>query len=88
MRTTLTIDDHIMRELKDLAHRTGQPLKKVVHEALMAGLSQKRKRVPGKPYRSKTYSMGYPPKHDLDKALHIATVFEDDEISRKLILRK
>jgi len=33
MRTTLAIDDDLLRQLKDRAHRTGQPLKKVVNEA-------------------------------------------------------
>jgi hypothetical protein len=30
-----------------------------------------------KPYRSKTYSMGYPPRGSLDKALEIAAALED-----------
>lgn len=88
MRTTLTIDDHIMQELKKEVYRSGQPMKKVVNEALRAGLQQLRKPEPGKPYRCKTYSMGYPPKVNLDKALEIASLLEDEEIIRKLSLRK
>ncbi len=88
MRTTLVIDDDLLRQLKDRAHRTGQPLKKVVNEALRTGLSQLRKPPLPKKYRSRTYAMGYPPNGSFDKALGIAASLEDDEIARKLMLRK
>ena len=88
MRTTLVIDDHLMRELREKAYRTGQPLKKVVNDALRAGLAELRRPSPKKPYRCKIYSMGYPPKGNLDKALEIAMALEDEEVSRKLKLRK
>ena len=38
MRTTLTIEDRIARDLKKLAHRSGKPFKVVVNETLQAGL--------------------------------------------------
>jgi hypothetical protein len=88
MRTTLTIDDYLMRQLKDLAHRSGQPLKKVVNDTLRAGLDHRNRLGPSKPYQCKTYAMGFPPKMNLDKALEIAAAMEDDEIARKLALRK
>lgn len=40
MRTTLVIDDYVMWDVKEKAHRTGQPLKKVVNEAIRLGLAQ------------------------------------------------
>jgi hypothetical protein len=88
MRTTLVIDDHLLRQLKDRAHFTGQPLKKVVNETLRTGLSQLRRPHRKKVYRSKTYAMGYPPQGSFDKALSMAASLEDDEIARKLMLRK
>jgi hypothetical protein len=88
MRTTLTIDDYLMRELKELAHRSGQPLKKVVNDTVRAGLEQRRRPGPSKPYRCRTYAMGFPPRMNLDKALEIAAAMEDDEIARKLALKK
>lgn len=88
MRTTLVIDDHVMRELKDKAHRTGQPLKRVVNDALRLGLAQLQRPSRKRPYRVKTYSMGYPPRVNLDKALEIASALEEEEIARKLRLRK
>ena len=88
MRTTLTIDDYLMQELKDLAHRSGQPLNKVVNDTLRAGLEHRRIPGPSRKYRCKNFAMGFPPRMNLDKALGIASVLEDNEISRKLTLKK
>jgi hypothetical protein len=88
MRTTLVIDDYLMRELKEKAHRTGKPLKALVNEALRRGLSELDAPSQKKPYRGRTYSMGYPPRLNLDKALEIAAALEDEEVVRKLTLRK
>jgi hypothetical protein len=88
MRTTLVIDDYLMQEIKEKAHRTGQPLKKLVNEALRLGLAELEQPCPKKPYRAKTYSMGYPPRGNLDKALEIAADLGDEEVARKLRLRK
>jgi hypothetical protein len=87
MRTTLTIDDDLMRELKEVAHREGVPLKLVVNRALRLGLAgaakPKRRR-----YRCPTYSMGPARIPSLDKAMAVAAALEDEEIARKLELRK
>ncbi len=88
MRTTLTIDDYLMRELKDKAHRMGKPLKQVVNETIRNGLQQTRKPTGRKPYVCKTFSMGYPPPADLDKALALAMKLEDEEIIRKMNIKK
>ncbi len=88
MRTTLTIDDHLMKELKALAHGSGRPLKKVINDTLRTGLACRRDLRPSKPYRCKTFKMGYPPRLNLDKALDIAATIEDDETARKLALKK
>lgn len=87
MRTTLTIDDQLLAELKERAHRDGVPLKQVVNQILRRGLdapgTAKRRR-----YRARTFSMGEPFVPDLDKSLAIAAALEDEEVARKLILRK
>jgi len=41
-----------------------------------------------KPYKCKTYSLGFPPRADLDRALDLAEHLESEEIARKLLLRK
>ena len=38
--------------------------------------------------RATTYSMGFPPSLNLDKAMQLAGVLEDEETARKLLLRK
>lgn len=88
MRTTLTIDDRIAKALKALAYRAGKPFKQVVNETLAAGLTA-RETPPARPYRVKPASLGgVVPGVDLTKALRLAAALEDEEIARKLELRK
>lgn len=85
MRTTLTIDDHIARDLKELAHRTGKPFKVVVNEALAAGLVAGGTRRSPKRYRLTPSSLGtVRGGADLDKALALADLLEDEERERKI----
>jgi hypothetical protein len=89
MRTTLTIDDGIAKSLKALAHRTGKPFKQVVNETLQAGLAAREVPAKARPYRVKPASLGgVLPGVDLTKALQLAASLEDEEIARKLELRK
>ena len=39
MRTTLTVDDALLRQLRQKALDSGKPFKQVVNEALRAGLN-------------------------------------------------
>ncbi len=88
MRTTLTLDDQLAQELKEVAHKAGKPFKEVVNETLRKGLRSKRAASP-KPYRLTTVSLGaVRPGVNLDKALSLADAIEDEEIARKLDLRK
>lgn len=88
MRTTLTLDDRIVRDLKKLAHQTGKPFKQVVNETLQAGLGAQASPKP-KRYRLKPVSLGgVLPGINLNKALALASALEDEEIARKLELRK
>jgi hypothetical protein len=88
MRTTLTIDDDLIREMRKKANDTGSPFKKIVDVALRAGLKEMGKSRISKPYKCKTYSLGYPPRADLDHALDLVEHLESEEIARKLSLRK
>lgn len=89
MRTTLTLDDGLARQLKEVAHRTGRPFKEVVDETLRNGLRGKRAARHSKPYRLATVSLGgVQGGLNLNKALGIADAIEDEEIARKLELRK
>lgn len=87
VRTTLNLDDDLLRQLKREALRSRVPLRKLVNAALRRGLTESR------PTRGKTlyvcpvFSMGEP-KLNLDKALSLAAGLEDAEVSRELELRK
>lgn len=88
MRTTLSIDDNLLSSLKEIAHRSGRPLKTVVNEALQLGLHELEypKAVP---YQLKASAMGsVRPGIDLDKVGEIADGLEDAAISMKLEMRK
>ncbi|MDP1733919.1 MAG: hypothetical protein Q8L44_06100 [Sulfuritalea sp.] len=88
MRTTLTLDDPLAKELKKLAVETGQPFKNVVNETLRAGLRRPNV-VPPRPYRLTPVAMGVPkPGVDLGKALQLADELEDGAIGAKLEQRK
>jgi metal-responsive CopG/Arc/MetJ family transcriptional regulator len=87
MRITLTLDDQLAQDLKEIAHRTGKPFKEVVNETLQSGLQSRRGQEPPKRYRIKTVSLGSVHEGlNLDKALRIADDLEDDEIARKLVI--
>lgn len=87
MRTTLTVQDDLLTELKQVAARQRVPFKQVVDQALRAGLAVVKRPVPPGHVRSRTFRMGAP-NVTLDKALSIAAALEDDETARKLELRK
>lgn len=88
MRTTLTLDDDVAEALREKAHRSGAPLRKVVNEALRAGLRGTAVR------RARRYRLtparlgGVLPGIDLDRALRLSDSLEDAELARKLELRK
>ena len=88
MRTTLTLEKDVAVALRDEARRSGRPLKRVVNEALRAGLAARKRPAPRR-YRLKPVSLGgVVPGIDLDKALRLAEALEDDAIARKLEMRK
>lgn len=88
MRTTLTLDDELARELKRRAAESGRSFKDEVNEALARSLSAEECAAP-RPFRQRTVSLGGVREGvDLTKALQLAAVLEDEEWARKLRLRK
>jgi hypothetical protein len=81
MRTTVRIDDDLMRELKERAQREAVSLTRLINRLIRRGLESRAK--PRKPFQQQTYSMGVP-KVDLTKALAFAAALEDEEIIAKL----
>ena len=88
MRTTLTIADDILREMKARAHETGVSLTRVANDVLRAGLERRasisrlRRR-----YREEVADLGEP-RVNLDRAVALAAQLEDEETLRKLEQRK
>ena len=88
MRTTLTLDDHLAAQLRELAHRQGVPFKHVVNRALSEGLRSLARPKPKRRARLPTYRLGVPRVPSLDRALDLAAALEDQEVARKFDLRK
>jgi hypothetical protein len=85
IRTTIDLDPHLLRRLREEAHRQGIPFKQLLTAVLRRGLDAG---APRTRYRVPTFAMGSPGTLDLDKALVIAGALEDEETARKLRVRK
>lgn len=86
MRTTLTLDDDLMDRLKREARRARVPFRTALNQALRLGLDRMRPPTRRRPFRQRTFRMGYPPGSQLDKALQLAARIEDEEVARKIAL--
>jgi hypothetical protein len=88
MRTTLRIDDDLMRELRRLAQEEhlslGSLVSRLLRRALEAGQTTRRA---SRRHREKVFSMGRP-SLDLDKALTLAASLEDQASVEKMAMRK
>lgn len=88
MRTTVRIDDDLLRDLKQRAQQNKTSLTKMINLILRRGVVNLGQGPPRKgPYREKTYSMGIP-SVDLTKALALAAELEDEEVIKKMTLGK
>ena len=86
MRTTVDLDPDVDARLRALARERGVPLRTVINDALRAGIRPGGGDAP--PYTLPSRRLGVRPGIDLDKALALAGDLEDDEVVRKLDLRK
>lgn len=85
MRTTVTLDPDVRAALERAARERRVSFKQVLNDAVRAGLGQS---TGARPYQLPTYTMGLRSGVSLDKALALATALEDEEVVRKLELRK
>jgi Arc/MetJ family transcription regulator len=85
MRTTVTLDPDVEALIGRAMKERGLSFKEAVNSALRAGLTQTK---PGKRYLQKTFALGSEQNFRWDKALAAADAIEDEELSRKLALRK
>lgn len=87
MRTTVTLDPDVEALLKRVMKKRRLSFKAVLNQAIRDGLSGPVPKA-SRPYVQKTYRMGYRPEVALDQALSMAAALEDEEIARKLSIRK
>jgi hypothetical protein len=79
MRTTLTLDDDVAALLERIQHERGSGLKQTVNDALRVGLRQlEQPRVPRKPYRTPSTSLGRCLIGSLDNVADALSIAEGD----------
>jgi hypothetical protein len=86
MRTTVTLDPDVAEQLKMLARRRNLSFKVALNDTVRAGLAAERGG--GRPFKVEPWPLGLRPDLDWTHALQIAADLEDEEIIRKLELRK
>ena len=87
MRTTVTLDPDVEGLLRTAMRERGLSFKEALNGAIRAGA----KRAPAaarRRFSQKTFSLGAEQNFRWDKALSVAASMEDEELSRKLALRK
>ena len=78
MRTTLTIDDDLIDKARSIATRLQIPFRKVVNEALRAGLETAESSAKSRPYRTRPHSMGLKPGRNLDNIQELLAQIEGE----------
>ena len=78
-----------MHALRKIASQNGAPIPELVNRELRAGLRQLQEPCSDtEPHRCRTNSMGLPAEVKLKKALDVLDQLEEEEITRKMALRK
>ena len=77
MRTTVTLDPDVESMLRKEVRRRGEPFKRVLNDAIRAGLRKMRRRE--QTFAPLTFDMGKL-RVDLTKAASLAAELEDDEL--------
>ena len=86
MRSTVRIDDDLMVELKARAEAASVSLTRMLNRTLRIGLRESVEQAESRQtFQQRTYRMGAP-RLGIDKTL--AAELEDEEIARKMSLRK
>jgi len=83
----VTLDPDVEALLRRMMKERGLSFKAALNQAVREGLVKRPSRGPRR-FRQKTHDMGFRPELPLDKALSLAAALEDEEIIRKMSLRK
>lgn len=88
MRTTLDLEQRLMQRIRRKAIEEHKSLKEVINQALTRGLDEDSARTQKPPNHTlPVFSMGAP-LCNLDKALAVADLMEDDAVISKFEMRK
>ena len=87
MRTTVALDPELQAQVKKLARERGISFREALNDVLRRGLGHGSQTTSHR-YEVPARALGLRPGIDLDKALALAAELEDDEIVRRLELRK
>jgi hypothetical protein len=82
VRTTVTLDPDVEALIQQAMREKRVSFKRALNEAVRAGLA----RGAATPFHQRTFSMGFRPDINYDKALRLAAALEDEESQRKLAL--
>ena len=87
MRTTITLDPDVAKMLKQTVKDRDITFKDAVNEAIRTGLTAPAAKRPAR-FKQRTFALGTGKGVRWDKALNMAAQLEDEEIVRKVALRK
>ena len=79
MRTTLTLDDDVLDKARALAARLHTPFRRVVNEALRAGLQKVGNPPEARPYRTIPHKMGLKAGMNLDNIQELLSQVEGED---------
>ncbi len=79
MRTTLTIDDDVIERARTIAAKLNTPFKRVINEALRAGLDQVEQPAKQRRYKTKPHKMGLRQGRNLDNIQELLAQIEGEE---------
>ncbi len=85
MRTTVTLDPDVEALIKQAMRERGVSFKETLNSGLRTALSQPATK---NRFHQQTFSLGSEQHFRWDKALAAADAIEDEELTRKLMLRK
>jgi hypothetical protein len=79
MRTTLAIDDDVLSRAKAVAAGLHEPFRRVINEALRAGLDVVSEPGPQKPYTTRPHKMGLRAGRNLDNIQELLAQTEGED---------
>jgi hypothetical protein len=86
MRTTVTLEPDVEALLRKTMRERGISFKEALNSAIRAGFMRPKSRQ--RPFVQRSWSLGREQGFRWDKALAMAAAIEDEELTRKLSLRK